>query len=378
MSSSDNVVRNVPTVLDVMRAIEWMAPPHLALEGDVNGLLVGNRTNPVHRVMLALDPYPDALHQAVKSGADMLVTHHAILYHPLKRIDTATARGKALATALSHDLAIYNAHTNLDVAFGGVNDVLASRLGLLDTRILDKTGSDGLRKLVVYVPPSHHEVVLDAITKAGAGRVGHYSHCTFNTTGTGTFLPEEGTHPYIGTEGELTRVNEIRVETVVLESLLEAAVQAMLAVHPYEEVAYDIFSLQLEGVPYGIGRIGDLPEAMPLSNFAETVRDRLGLTHIRFGGAPSTMVRRVAVLGGAGGKWAKKAKELGADVLVTSDVDHHTVAEAWHDGLAIVDATHAALERPVLDVLFKHLSAVFGSTLEIVVANVVEDPFTWL
>lgn len=377
MSSSDSA-RNVPTVLDVIRAIEWMAPPHLAMEGDVNGLLIGNRTNPVHRVVLALDAYPDALNQAVKLGADMLVTHHAILYHPLKRIDTATVRGKALATALSHDLAIYNAHTNLDVAFGGVNDILASRLGLLDARILDKTGSDGLRKLVVYVPPSHHEAVLDAITKAGAGRVGHYSHCTFNTSGTGTFLPEEGTHPYIGTEGELTRVNEIRVETVVLESLLDVAVQAMLAVHPYEEVAYDVYALQLEGVPYGIGRIGDLPEAMPLGTFAEAVRDSLGLTHIRFGGAPSTMVRRIAVLGGAGGKWAKKAKEMGADVLVTSDVDHHTVAEAWQDGLAIVDATHAALERPVLNVVEDHLRAVFGKRIEITIANVNEDPFTWL
>lgn len=378
MSSSESTVKDVPTVLEVMRAIEWLAPPHLALDGDVNGLLVGNRDDRVHRVMLALDPYPDTLHQAVTSGADMLITHHALLYRPLKRIDTSTARGKALATVLSHDLAVYNAHTNLDVAFGGINDVLALRLGLMDVEILDKTGSDGLRKLVVYVPPTHHEAILDAITTAGAGRIGHYSHCTFNTSGTGTFLPEEGTHPYIGTRGELTRVSEVRVETIVLESLLHSTIQAMLAAHPYEEVAYDVYRLELAGIPYGIGRVGNLPESTPLSNFAELVRDRLGMTHIRFGGSPSSMVRRVAVLGGAGGNWATKAREMGADVLVTSDVNHHTVAEAWQDGLAIIDATHAALELPVLQSLETHLKSVFGSRLEVTLADVDEDPFTWV
>lgn len=368
----------VVRVQDVAAAVELYAGPELALEGDVIGLQVGNPEKSVKRVLLALDPHPDVIRQAVTAGADMLITHHALLYHPLRQINTATATGRALAVALSHDLAIFNAHTNLDIAEGGVNDVLAALIDLEDVEILDPLYHEAMRKLVVFVPTGHQEAVMDALFSAGAGHVGHYSHCSFSADGVGTFRPLSGAHPYLGEPGQLIRADEVRVETIVPASRLSAVVQAMRDVHPYEEVAYDVYPTEILGKVSGIGRIGNLAQSLPLSTFADTVRERLGLRHVRFGGLPSTLVQRVAVVGGAGGKWAHKARNLGAEVLITSDVGHHDVSDAWQTGLAMIDATHAALEKPVMERLAAHLRVTFGDAVDVQMTTVEEDPFTWI
>ncbi|MCL6452437.1 MAG: Nif3-like dinuclear metal center hexameric protein [Alicyclobacillus sp.] len=365
-------------VADVVRVLEAWAPPSLAMEGDRIGLQVGRMDKPVHRVAVALDPYPAVVDEALSAGADLLVTHHALIYRPLHRIDTGTARGRALARALAADLAVFNAHTNLDIAPGGVNDVLAERLGLTNVEILDRIANEQLRKLVVFVPTDHHEAVLQAVCSAGAGHIGAYSHCTFNTPGTGTFLPGEGTKPFIGSPGKLEWTAETRLETVVPERLVEPVIRAMLAAHPYEEVAYDLYPLEIMGKPYGIGRVGQLANPQPLHAFAQTVRDRLGLAHIRYSGRADCVVRRVAVLGGSGGRWVPHALRAGADVLVTSDCDHHTVAEAWQDGLAVVDATHAALERPVLERVAERIREGCGGSVDVWVCAGPEDPFHWV
>ncbi|GMA52171.1 GTP cyclohydrolase 1 type 2 [Alicyclobacillus contaminans] len=366
------------TVRDVMDVVHRHAPPELAMDGDVIGLQVGRLDKPVRRICLALDPSPSAIHAAISAQSDLLFTHHALIYRPLKVIDTSTARGRALQAALAADLAICNAHTNLDVAEGGVNDVLANLLGLQQVEVLDPLRRERLQKLVVFVPETHHEQVLQAVCAAGAGHIGQYSHCTFSVEGQGTFLPQAGAQPFIGEVGRLERVAEVRLETVVPEPLVPSVVRAMLAAHPYEEVAYDLYPLELPGKSFGIGRIGTLAEPMPLSAFSEQVRTRLGLAHIRFSGDPGMPVQRVAVLGGSGGGWAAKALAKGADVLVTADCSHHVVADAWDDGLAMIDATHAAMERPVLQAVQTWFNEAFGAAVQVHIADVEEDPFRWL
>ncbi len=366
------------TVRDVVKVVDQYAPPGLALSGDAIGLQVGRLDKPAKKVWLALDASPAVIGAAVEDEADLLITHHALLFRPASKIDTGTARGNAIRTALAGDLTVYAAHTNLDIAEGGVNDVLADLFSLQDVEVLDRSQNERLRKLVVFVPESHHQAVLDALCDAGAGHIGRYSHCTFNTTGFGTFLPQDGTQPFIGQEGQMERVAEVRLETIVPERLIEPVVNAMLQAHPYEEVAYDIYPLELMGKSYGLGRVGNLRDEMSLAEFATYVKTVLGLPHIRFGGDPNSMVNRVAVLGGSGGRWVQKAIAKGAQVLVTADCDHHVVAEAWQDGLAIVDATHASLERPVLHRLQKELEDAFGEALEVTVADLNEDPFHWV
>lgn len=366
------------TAADVVAIVERFAPLALALPGDPVGLQVGRLDKPVERVCIALDASTAVVERAVTAGADLLVTHHELLYQPLSRLDTASWRGRAIRTALEGDLTIYAAHTNLDVTAGGVNDVIAQRLGLTDVDILDVTGRERLRKLVVFVPQTHADAVRAAVCDAGAGFIGNYSHCTFNTSGEGTFLAREGANPFLGTVGEWTRTGEVRIETVVPELLTQTVVKAMMEAHPYEEVAYDLYPLELVGRPYGLGRVGNLPAPQPLGKFAALVQERLGLSHIRFGGDPDTSVLRVAVLGGAGGRFADHARARGAQVLVTADCNHHQVAEAWEDGLAIVDATHAALETLVLDKLHRVITDQLAPAVDVFVTDVHEDPFTWV
>lgn len=270
----------------------------------------------------------------------------------------------------------------MDVAPGGVNDVIAERIGLQDTEILDVTYREALHKLAVYVPTTHLEAVRQAIGEAGAGAIGDYSHCTFSTTGVGTFLPGDSTTPFIGSHGVLERVEEARLETIVPESRLSQVLAAMLDAHPYEEVAYDVYRVEQPGQAYGIGRIGNLPQRMPLSVFAEHIRDTFGMRHIRYAGDRDLLVERVAVLGGSGSRWAAQSHAKGAQVLVTADVGHHEAGDAWQDGLAIVDATHAALEQPVCAVLADRLrgmlhSAVGDCGVDIAAAPVDVDPFHW-
>ncbi len=365
------------TARDVIAVVEAFAPTSLAFPDDPIGLQVGRADKPVAKVWLALDPSPAVIAEAAQAGADLLITHHELFYQPLKRLDTQSWRGRAIATAIQNDLTVYAAHTNLDVTEGGVNDVLAELFGLRNVEILDRLSNERLRKLVVFVPLSHADRVRDAICGAGAGFIGRYSHCTFNTPGQGTFLAQDGANPFLGQVGELTRADEIRVETVVPEQLTERVICAMLDAHPYEEVAYDLYPLEVMGRPFGIGRVGDLDSARSLGEFADFVRQQLGLSHIRFGGDPAVNLTRVAIVGGSGGRWADKALAKGAQVLVTADCDHHQVAEAWEDGLAIVDATHAALERPVLQKLREVIEQGTTGQVDVDVSAVREDPFTW-
>ncbi|MBX6353849.1 MAG: Nif3-like dinuclear metal center hexameric protein [Thermoflavifilum sp.] len=363
---------------DVVAAIEAWAPIHLALEGDNPGLQLGRVDKPVRTVCLGLDPYPATVDAALKAGADLLITHHPLFFRPLRQLDTASARGAALARAVAADLAIYSAHTNLDVAEGGVNDVICARLGLQDPEVLDVTGREALYKLVVFVPEEALDTVRDAVCAAGAGHIGRYSHCTFRAAGEGTFLPEEGAQPYLGQVGRLERAREYRLETIVPAGIRHEVVDAMLAAHPYEEVAYDLYPLALSGKAHGIGRVGNLPEPVRLADFAHLVKQRFGLAGVRYAGDPQLRIERVAVLGGSGRRWVRSAIRLGAQVLVTSDMDHHSMAEAWQDGLAVIDATHAALERPVLEAVAQRLRETFGEAITVHIVDVPEDPFHWV
>ncbi len=369
------------TAHDIIQILLTHAPATLAEAGDPIGLQVGRLNKPVKRVWIALEPSPQVVTEAILHQVDLLITHHAMIYRGTRSIDTATARGRAIGQALAADLTIYTAHTNLDAADGGVNDQLVSLLQLQQAEVLERSRNEKLQKLVVFVPESHHEQVLSAVCEAGAGHIGAYSHCTFNTPGTGTFVPTEGTNPFLGQVGRLERAQEVRLETVVPEQLVEPVVRAMLAAHPYEEVAYDLYNLEIMGKTFGIGRIGNLQEPCSLAKFAVRVRDALGLPHIRYSGDENTMVSRVAVVGGAGHDFIQTAMAKKADVLVTSDVDHHDVAEAWQDGLSIVDATHAALERPVLQQVKQWLNDGLSDTaadIDIEVCDLNEDPFRWV
>lgn len=361
----------------VVQLMERLAPKHYAVPDDKIGLQVGSVQREVKRVLVALDVTPAVVEEAASLGAELIIAHHAVIYRPLAHLRTDTPAGALAASLIKNDIAVYISHTNLDTAEGGMNDWMAEALGLNGRGVLEEVHNDKLFKLVVFVPEAHADNVRAAIFGAGAGWIGNYSHCSFNSEGTGTFLPREGAQPFIGQPGKLENAAEIRIETIVPQSARKAVISAMLKAHPYEEVAYDLYPIDAKGRSYGLGRVGTLPSPMSLDEFAEHVKRTLDVPFVRVVGDGERAIRKVAVLGGSGGRYIRHASFAGADVLVTGDIDYHTAHDADAAGLALVDPGHNAekiMKPKTAEWLQEQLKAK-GYATEVFASQVNTEPF---
>lgn len=351
------------TIRDVAQALEAWAPPGSAQSYDNVGLQVGDATRSVECAVLALDMTPAVLEEAQEHGATLIITHHPLLFRPLKRV-TADSFVSSLALRLAEaGIALYSVHTNLDAAPGGVSFALAEHLGLEDVAFLDGF-DETLVKLVTFVPHDHFDAVRAALAEAGAGRIGDYEACAFATMGSGFFRPGEGANPFIGQAGgELEQVEEVRLEAEVARWDLGRVVAAMQAAHPYEEVAYDVYPVQQKNTRAGLGAVGTLPAPELLSAFLNRVADRLDAGSLRYAGDPEATVERVAVCGGAGSDFTGKALSAGADAYVTSDVTYHQFFDVLdtdgHPQMALVDAGHYETEALTERLLQTYLAGRF-------------------
>jgi len=326
----------------VVQLMEQLAPKHYAVENDKIGLQLGTLNKPVSKVLIALDVTDEVADEAIAAGAELIIAHHAIIYRPLAKLDTSTPAGRLYEKLIKNDVAVYISHTNLDVADGGINDWLADQAGIEpeSRSCLEEVHTDKLYKLAVYVPESHQEAVREALWNAGAGHIGQYGSCSFNVKGTGTFKPGAGSDPYIGSHGKLEQVDEIRIETIVPHSVHRSAVQAMLKAHPYEEVAYDLYPMDLKGRSFGLGRAGKLTEPATLGELAQRLKLAFDVPMLRVVGPLDRTIRKAAVLGGSGARYVRHAMFAGADVLITGDIDYHTAHDALAAGMTIIDAGH--------------------------------------
>lgn len=340
---------------ELVSFLHEFAPPERTLPGDVVGLQWGDLSRQVPVMLLALDFSPQVLEEALRLGVNLIFTHHPFLYRPLKKIDFNDNREGLVIKALKGDITLYCAHTNLDVAPRGVSQALGELLGLKKMRPLFVTGNEELEKLVVFIPEGYEDKVRDALAAAGAGWIGNYSHCTYQLLGTGTFMPREGTSPFIGSQGTLEKVREYRLETILFRRDRRKVLEALFNAHPYEEVAYDLYPLSNEGQVWGLGRIGHLEKKVTLEELARQCCHLLQPGVIKILGNPQRTVERIAVLGGSGSEYIEYALKEGADVFITGDIKYHDAQRAAYDGLALIDAGHDATERPVLPVLARFL-----------------------
>lgn len=341
-----------------LKFMESIAPGRLCEGWDNCGMLIDTGKTSFSRVLLALDATQAVAREAVERGCDLLLTHHPIMLKGIGRIAVDDPQGQVIATLLQGGVSHFAAHTNLDSAHAGVNAVLAQRLGLKNPQVL-RASEFAAKKVVVYVPASHADVVFDAMSEAGAGKMGNYAKCCFKSVGMGSFLPLSGTNPTIGTVGSLESVEEIRLETIVPQANLGAVVNAMLSVHPYEEPAFDVFSTERKSTNEGLGRVGDLDASLTLAQFAEKVKRALGIDALRVAGDLTRMVKRVAVCGGSGADLLDDAIMQKADVFVTGDVKHHQALYGAEKGIALIDAGHYATEVPVIHALIECLQEQF-------------------
>ncbi len=367
-------------VQDISGLINQLYPVALAEEWDNVGLQLGDPAAVVDRVLVCLDVEEKTIAYAEEVGAQLVLSHHPLIYRPLKKIVPGDGAGKAIFRALRQGIAVVSAHTNLDRAKEGLNDWLAARLGLQQTVPLEQSVGD-LLKLVVFVPLGHEEAVLEAIFTAGAGVAGNYDRCSFRTRGTGSFRGNAATSPFIGHPEEVTETEELRIETIFPAALATKVVAKLQKAHPYEEVAFDLYPLANQRSDVGLGRIGVLEKPLDLPAFANQVKQALGVEHLRLAGQCAGLVKKVAVCGGSGASLISNALRTGADCLVTGDIKYHDAQRARAEGLALIDAGHFGTEILMVQQLSAKLKRTLADqqwSLEIIEMSGEEDPFSWI
>jgi dinuclear metal center YbgI/SA1388 family protein len=342
-------------VREIAEAVEQIAPGALAEDWDNVGLQVGEPDGEVDRVLVALTPLPEVFEEAEEFGVHFLLFHHPLIFRALSSVNTASYPGDLVARAVRGDLTVYAAHTNYDAAPGGVSVALAESWGSR------AAGDLGSARRVAQArrlrPEENADEMADALTEAGAGVIGDYTHCTFRASGTGTFFGGEGTDPYAGEKGRLERVPELRLETVVPAHAASWAAAAVRAAHPYEEPAFDVYPMDGRPEGCGYGRVGMLPEPLAPEELREYVSNSLGFpARLVADPEPSRRIGRLAVLGGSGSSFLGEAAASGADAYVTGDLDYHDALLAESLGLVAIDAGHAATELPSLKPLAQRLA----------------------
>jgi dinuclear metal center YbgI/SA1388 family protein len=353
----------------------------LAESWDNTGLQVGDPSAEISRIMIALDATPNVVEEAISSGCQLLVTHHPLIFKPQKSISTATHQGRLIHAAIRAGLAIVSMHTNYDIAEGGLNDVLAEQLELANCTVLQVTSGQELVKLVVFVPEDYLEQVRGALFPH-VESLGVYRDCSFAAPGEGTFTPQEGATPTIGTVGTFEQVREYRLELLVDRVNMAQALKTLVAAHPYEEPAFDIYPLHNQGEQRGLGRIGYLPQATTLANYADLVATQLSATGVRYIGDPAATIKKVALCSGGGASVMRTAMRAGAQVLITGDVKYHEARDAEELGIALIDAGHFPTEIIMVAAVQLRLQQILSNAgfdgCQTVPSQSERDPFRYL
>jgi len=341
----------IVAVRDIMWVMEEIAPPSLAQDWDNTGLQVGHQSWRVDKIWVALDPTDDLMAEACRQGVSLLITHHPLIFYPLTSVDPETSTGSIIQAALQKKIAIFCAHTNLDSAAGGVNDILAEKLGLQDTTVLKPPDHVDVYKLVVFVPVGYEEKILDALFESGAGKTEKYTHTSFRTKGVGTFRPGLTAKPFKGRVGEISHSTEYRIEALVRKKDLSRVIRSLERVHPYEEMAYDVYATGVENSKVGLGRIGNLVKDLTLEALAQSIKEALGLNTVKAVGDPRQTIRRVAVCSGSGRGLLEDFLDSDAQVYVSGDLGYHDGRRAEALGRALIDIGHFASEHLVVESL---------------------------
>jgi len=344
-------------IIDLIGVIEKYAAPELQEDYDNAGLIIGNSNWECSGVVCTLDVTIETLKEAKQNNCNLIIAHHPIVFQGLKRFNGKNYVEQAIIEAIKNDIAIYAAHTNLDNIILGVNGMITKKLRLTRTSILQPKNKI-LRRLITFAPVDKAERVRNAVFAAGAGHIGKYSECSFNSNGTGTFKAGEDADPYVGQIGERHQEKETKIEIVYPFYLENQVVKALIDNHPYEEVAYDIFTMDNVHFGIGAGIIGDLEKPVEEKDFLKFIQQIFNAKGIRHTELLGKTIKKVAVCGGAGSFLIKKAVQIGADIYITSDLKYHEFFEA-EGKLLLVDIGHYESEQFTIDLIHGLLAEKF-------------------
>ncbi len=344
----------MPRIQDIIDTLERIAPPALQEEYDNSGLLIGSPHGEVDKVLVSLDVTEEVVAEARARGAGMIVSHHPLIFRPLKRITGKNQVERTVMAAMRSDIALYAIHTNLDNVAHGVNAMMCRKLGLEGMRVLRPVAGT-LAKVVTFVPNGHADSVRQAMFDAGGGRIGAYDQCSFNHGGEGTFRAGDGADPYVGAAGERHHEPETRIEMVVERWNVGRVLSAMRKAHPYEEVAHDILMLDNAHPTAGSGGIGTFSEPLVWEAFLERVKEAFGAAVVRHTAPSDRPIRTVALCGGTGSFLLPDAIRAGADVFLSSDFKYHEFFGA-EGRITIADIGHAEAEGGISQWLVEQLA----------------------
>jgi dinuclear metal center YbgI/SA1388 family protein len=332
------------TITDILACLDAAYPFSWAIPEDRVGLQIGDPRAQVSTMLVALEAAPGVVAEAAALQAQLLLTHHPLLYQPAYDIREDRPAGKLLAALVRAGVAVVSCHTNLDLAPRGLNEHLAFQLGLDDLEVLAPVRQDAWLKLAVFVPVGYEDQVRAALTSDRVGVIGRYADCSFATRGQGTYRPLAGAKPFRGEVAALSRAEESRLEVLVPESNIAPALARLRAAHPYEEVAYDLYPLANKGLALGFGRVGRWPAGLSFKEVVDRVKAVFAVSGVRVWGRPPTEVSRVAVCGGSGGDLIGPAQAQGAQVYITGEVRHHQAVPGPEGDFAIIEVGHFASE----------------------------------
>jgi dinuclear metal center YbgI/SA1388 family protein len=362
-------------VKDIISTIEAFAPVHYQESYDNCGLQVGGPNDEVTGILLTLDVTEAVIAEALQQGCNMIVAHHPLIFSGLKRIAGRNYVERIVRLAIKNDISIYAAHTNLDNVYNGVNGLIAEKLGLQHPRVLvPKAGT--LYKLYTYAPVAAADKVREAMFAAGAGSLGKYKECSFNTDGTGTFRPEENAHPVIGQAGgPREHVAEVKIEVLVEQHTQSRVLRALFEAHPYEEVAYEIVALQNANQEVGAGMVGTLPEPVAERDFLALLQKQMKLHCIRHTELLGHPVEKVALCGGSGSFLLKDAIASGAQVFITGDFKYHQFFDAERK-IVIADIGHYESEQFTPEIFARILKKKFPN-FAILLSSISTNPVNY-
>jgi len=310
-------------IKEVIQFLEQKFPLHWQEDFDNCGVQCGDAAREVTGIVVCFDLSEAVIEEAIAKGANMVISHHPIIYkNSIKRIEPTDRVGKILFKALENKVLLYSMHTNIDSGKEGGNVLFAKKLGLNNLSVLSPKENQ-FCKLIVFVPSENSILLKEALFKAGCGNIGNYSHCSFSCEGLGSFKPLTGSNPHIGHHNRIERVEEERIEMIFPKIKKRQIIEALYQHHPYEEPAFDIIALENLNREIGLGRIGELSKSMPVKDFIHFVKEKLDLESVRFSGTLNAEIKKVAVCGGGGASFVPDAISAGADAYITGDLKYH-------------------------------------------------------
>lgn len=360
---------------ELITAIEKHSPLDFQESYDNSGLQIGNPDLEVSKALICLDITEAVLDEAIRGKFDLIISHHPLVFRGIKKITATSLMERLIFKAIKNNIAIYSAHTNMDNILMGVNNMICNKLGLINQKILEPIGGK-LKKLITFCPESHAEKVRNALFDAGAGNIGNYSACSFNSNGQGTFMAGKGTSPFVGKQDELHIEPEIKIETVFPFHIQKTLIKALLDIHPYEEVAYDIIPLENEYEQVGAGMTGYLETEMDELDFLMFIKNVFKTTTIKHSALLGRKIRKVAVCGGSGSFLISKAINSGADIFITGDLKYHQFFEA-EQKIILADVGHYESEQFTKKLLHTIIMENFP-TFAVQISNVEKNPVNYL